>query len=76
MRRRPPQRTIRFALSFNPLSVMSVRLENFYNFRNLRDVTRYKMRLQDALHSTGSTRLPRVTLIRHAPPGPTNCDAN
>lgn len=51
---------------------MSVRLKNFYNFRNWRDVTRYKTRLQDALHSTGSTRLPTVTLTRPAPRGPTN----
>ena len=43
-----------------------MRLENFYDFRSSRDVTRYKTRLQDALHSTGSTRLPTATLIRSA----------
>ncbi len=51
---------------------MRARLRNFYNFRNWRDVTRYKMRLQDALHSTGSTRLPTVTLTRRVPRGPTS----
>ena len=47
------------------------RLENFYDFRSSRDVTRYKMRLQAGLHSTGSTRLPRATLIRTRRAGPT-----
>jgi hypothetical protein len=50
--------------------VISLKLDNFYDFRDWRDVTRYKTRLQDALHSIGSTRLPRVTVIRHKRPGP------
>jgi hypothetical protein len=39
-----------------------VSLENFYDFRNWKDVTRYKTRLQEGLHSIGSTRLPRATI--------------
>ncbi|MCG8451378.1 MAG: hypothetical protein MI725_17570 [Pirellulales bacterium] len=50
----------------------TLRLDNFYNFRNWRDVTRYKMRLQDALHSTGSTQLPKMTLIRSEQVGQTS----
>jgi hypothetical protein len=53
------------------LSVTIAKLENFYDFRSSRDVTRYKTRLQDALHSTGSTRLPKATLIHLRRPGPT-----
>ncbi|QEG37839.1 hypothetical protein Pr1d_51870 [Bythopirellula goksoeyrii] len=49
-----------------------MRLKNFYNFHDWRDVTRYKTQLQDALHSTGSTRLPTVTLIRSVRSGPTS----
>ena len=49
-----------------------MRLENFYDFRSWKDVTRYKTRLQDALHSTGSTRLPKATLIRSTRAGPTS----
>ncbi len=41
-----------------------LKLDNFYDFRSSKDVTRYKMRLQDALSSTGSTRLPKVIRIR------------
>jgi hypothetical protein len=51
---------------------MIARLDNFYNFHNWRDVIRYKTQLQDALRSTGSTRLPTVTLIRRVRSGPTN----
>jgi len=54
------------------LSATIVKLDNFYDFRNWRDVTRYKTQLQDALSSTGSTRLPRVTLIRQNNSGPTH----
>jgi hypothetical protein len=50
---------------------MIVKLENFYDFRNWRDVTRYKTQLQDGLRSIGSTRLPKATLIRIARAGPT-----
>lgn len=53
-------------------SATTVKLANFYDFRNWRDVTRYKTRLQDGLRSTGSTRLPTVTLIRREPHGPTS----
>jgi hypothetical protein len=53
-----------------------MKLDNFYNFRDWRDVTRYKMRLQDGLHSTDSTRLPRVTVTRSRPRGPTTFAAN
>jgi len=45
-------------------SVTTMKLDNFYDFRSSRDVTRYKMRLQDALFSTGSTRLPKIMLTR------------
>ncbi len=41
-----------------------MRLDNFYNFRDMRDVTRYKMRLQEGLHSIDSMRLPTVTVRR------------
>jgi hypothetical protein len=50
--------------------VTIARLENFYDFRNWKDVTRYKTRLQDGLLSIGSTRLPRATLIRSTRRGP------
>ena len=69
-RRRPPQRSAPFALppqasnSDSPSSATIVKLANFYDFRSSRDVIRYKTRLQDGLHSTGSTRLPTATLIR------------
>ncbi len=51
---------------------MTLKVANFYDFRDWRDVIRYKTRLQDALHSTGSTRLPTVTLTRTKPVGPTS----
>ncbi len=63
-RRRPPPRTAPFARqnsrsnANSPSSATTVKLENFYDFRNWKDVTRYRTRLQDGLHSTGSTRLP------------------
>ena len=53
-------------------NVTKWKLSNFYDFRNLRDVTRYKMQLQDALRSTDSMRLPTVTVIRRKRFGPTN----
>jgi hypothetical protein len=77
-RRRPPLRRAPFpppskkSTISNPSSATTVKLENFYDFRNWKDVTRYKTRLQDGLHSTGSMRLPRATLTRREPPGPTS----
>ena len=68
----PPKRMTCFARRTNRSNVTSVRLKNFYNFHDWRDVTRYKTQLQDALHSTGSTRLPTVTLTRTVPSGPTS----
>ena len=53
-----------------------MKLDNFYDFRDWRDVTRYKTRLQEGLRSTGSTRLPRVTVIPRKRPGPTSCAAS
>ncbi len=53
-----------------------MKLDNFYNFRDWRDVTRYKTRLQEGLHSTGSTRLPTVTVTRSKRPGPTDSAAS
>jgi hypothetical protein len=72
--RRVPRlkRNRRFTTHGNRSSVMIVRLENFYDFRNWKDVIRYKTRLRDGLHSIGSTRLPRATLIRRVSPGRMN----
>jgi hypothetical protein len=75
-RRNPLLRAPRFPPQPRPRctsrsNAIAWRLDNFYDFRNWRDVTRYKTRLQDALHSTGSTRLPRVTVTRPNRSGPT-----
>lgn len=51
---------------------MIAKLENFYDFRSWKDVTRYKTRLQEGLHSIGSTRLPKATLIHRVRCGPTS----
>jgi len=53
-----------------------MRLDNFYNFRDWRDVTRYKMQLQEGLRSIDSMRLPRVTVTPVKRPGPTDFGAN
>lgn len=77
--RRPPRtmRCRRFAkraqISDNRSSVTTRKLVNFYDFRNSKDVIRYKMRLQDGLHSTDSTRLPTEILIHSERVGPTSC---
>jgi hypothetical protein len=72
-RRIPPnKRNARFERPRNLSSVTVLKLENFYDFRNWKDVTRYKMRLQDGLLSTGSTRLPTATLIGRERRGPTS----
>ena len=41
-------------------------LGNFYDFQDMRDVTRYKTRLQEGLLSIDSTRLPTVTVQKQA----------
>lgn len=50
----------------------TVKLANFYNFDDLRELTRYSKRLWDSLHSTDSTTSqPTVTVTRkkrHGPP--------
>ena len=61
---------------FDPSSEISLKLGNFYDFQDWRDVIRYKTRLQEGLRSTDSTRLPRATLIRSRRTGRTNSAAS
>ena len=64
-------RPTRFAKRANRSSETIVKLVNFYDFQQPRDVIRYKTRLWEGLQSIGSTRLPTVIVIHNRPNGRT-----